>query len=43
VQAFLAIHEAVVADEVGKADPVQDGVEAGTGARATVTAKGRPA
>ena len=43
VQAFLAIHEAVLADGVGKADPVQDGVEAGTGARATVTAKGRPA
>jgi hypothetical protein len=43
VQAFLAIHEAVAADEVGKAAPVQDEVEAGTGARATVTAKGRPA
>jgi alpha-1,6-mannosyltransferase len=33
VQAFLAIHESLV----------EDGVEAGTGTRATVTAKGRPA
>src|SRR6202035_462534 len=40
VQAFLAIHEAVMAGEAGHADPV---VEAGIAARATVTAKGRPA
>jgi alpha-1,6-mannosyltransferase len=40
VQAFLAIHEAVGA---GRAGPVQDGMEAGTDARTSVTTKGRPA
>jgi alpha-1,6-mannosyltransferase len=40
VQAFLGIHEAIVAGGAGKG-PVEDGLEAGTGARPTVTAEGR--
>jgi len=43
VQAFLAIHEAVVAAGTGRRGLVEGGMEAGTGARATVAAERRTA
>jgi alpha-1,6-mannosyltransferase len=43
VQAFLAIHEAVVAAGAGRGGPLEGAVEAGTGARATVTVERRTA
>jgi alpha-1,6-mannosyltransferase len=43
VQAFLAVHEAVVAAGSGRGGPVEGGVATGTGAGATVTVERRPA